>query len=88
MSLVFGVLRDQSESIMELKSLMGTKTLPSGYLALGAEGIKLAITNFEAAKKSDEANERLPPMRHDGGTPVSSNVAAGKSAAKGNKLGA
>ncbi|KAI3647031.1 hypothetical protein MP228_007252 [Amoeboaphelidium protococcarum] len=63
MARVFNVLRDQSESIMELKSLMGTKQLPTGYLALGAEGIKRAITNFEEAKKSDLQNERLPPMK-------------------------
>ena len=37
---VFHVLRTESETIAELKSLMGTNQLPSGSLALGVEGIK------------------------------------------------
>jgi serine/threonine-protein phosphatase 2B catalytic subunit len=40
MSRVFQVLREESESIMELKNLLGKTQLPTGYLALGAEGIK------------------------------------------------
>ena len=40
MARVFQVLREEQESIMELKNLMGTQQLPSGSLALGAEGIK------------------------------------------------
>lgn len=43
LSRVFNVLREESESIMELKNLMGSSALPSGYLALGAEGIKKGI---------------------------------------------
>ncbi|KAK9718606.1 3',5'-cyclic-nucleotide phosphodiesterase (PDEase) (3':5'-CNP) [Basidiobolus ranarum] len=62
MARVFSVLREESESIAELKNLMGTKQLPYGSLALGAEGIKLAITSFEDAKRSDLENERLPPL--------------------------
>ncbi|ORX99750.1 serine/threonine protein phosphatase 2B catalytic subunit [Basidiobolus meristosporus CBS 931.73] len=62
MARVFSVLREESESIAELKNLMGTKQLPYGSLALGAEGIKRAITSFEEAKRSDLENERLPPL--------------------------
>lgn len=40
MARVFNVLRNDSESIAELKNLMGTTQLPTGYLALGSEGIK------------------------------------------------
>eukprot|EP00158_Paraphelidium_tribonemae_P005815 Partr_v1_DN27540_c0_g1_i1_m30639 putative serine threonine-protein phosphatase len=63
MARVFSVLREENERIMELKNLMGTETLPSGYLQLGAEGIKNAITSFDDARLSDAANERLPPVK-------------------------
>ncbi|KAI8081650.1 serine/threonine-protein phosphatase 2B catalytic subunit A1 [Halteromyces radiatus] len=63
MSRVFSVLRENSERVMELKSLSPTGKLPLGTLALGVEGIKSAITSFEDAKKSDIENERLPPTR-------------------------
>ncbi|RCH80955.1 3',5'-cyclic-nucleotide phosphodiesterase (PDEase) (3':5'-CNP), partial [Rhizopus stolonifer] len=60
-SRVYSVLRENSERITELKSLSPTGRLPLGTLALGAEGIKSAITSFEDAKKADLENERLPP---------------------------
>ncbi|KAF7730815.1 3',5'-cyclic-nucleotide phosphodiesterase (PDEase) (3':5'-CNP) [Apophysomyces ossiformis] len=63
MSRVFSVLRENSERVMELKSLSPTGRLPLGTLALGVEGIKSAITSFEDAKRSDLENERLPPTR-------------------------
>lgn len=40
MTRFFSVLREECESITELKNLMGTTILPQGSLALGAEGIK------------------------------------------------
>lgn len=40
MSRVFSVLREESERVMELKSISPTGKLPVGTLALGAEGIK------------------------------------------------
>ncbi|ORY98458.1 serine/threonine-protein phosphatase 2B catalytic subunit A1 [Syncephalastrum racemosum] len=63
MSRVFSVLRENSERVMELKTLSPTGKLPLGTLALGVEGIKTAITTFEDAKQSDRENERLPPTR-------------------------
>lgn len=65
-SRVFSTLREGSESIMELKNLMGTETLPVGSLALGVEGIKKAISSFDEAKKADEENERMPPIAAEG----------------------
>ncbi len=47
MARVFNVLRQENESIAELKNLLGTKTLPTGSLALGAEGIKRGTLIFE-----------------------------------------
>ncbi|TPX62007.1 hypothetical protein SpCBS45565_g07113 [Spizellomyces sp. 'palustris'] len=63
MSRTFQVLRQESESIMELKNVMGTETLPPGTLALGAEGIKKAISTFDEARSADIDNERLPPLK-------------------------
>ncbi|RHZ81072.1 hypothetical protein Glove_124g13 [Diversispora epigaea] len=65
MARVFSVLREESESVMELKTVTGTGKLPYGTLALGAEGIKKAITSFEEARRSDLENERLPPTRKE-----------------------
>ncbi|KAI9484617.1 serine/threonine-protein phosphatase 2B catalytic subunit A1 [Zychaea mexicana] len=63
MSRVFSVLRENSERVMELKTLSPTGKLPLGTLALGVEGIKSAITTFEDAKQADRENERLPLTR-------------------------
>ncbi|KAG0256298.1 3',5'-cyclic-nucleotide phosphodiesterase (PDEase) (3':5'-CNP) [Mortierella polycephala] len=64
-SRVFAVLREESESVSELKDLMGTSKLPYGSLALGSEGIRKAIHSFDEAKKSDLENERLPPTKEE-----------------------
>ena len=63
MSRVFAVLREESETISELKSRMGRTNLPSGFLNAGSEGIKQAINSFEDAKASDADNERMPPVK-------------------------
>ncbi|KAI0071408.1 serine/threonine protein phosphatase 2B [Panus rudis PR-1116 ss-1] len=65
MARVFALLREESEKVSELKSVSGSARLPYGTLALGAEGIKDAITGFEDARKSDIENERLPPELYD-----------------------
>ncbi|KAK6509710.1 3',5'-cyclic-nucleotide phosphodiesterase (PDEase) (3':5'-CNP) [Arthrobotrys musiformis] len=64
LSRVFQVLREESESITELKTAAGGK-LPAGTLMLGAEGIKNAINGFEDARKVDLQNERLPPTAEE-----------------------
>lgn len=60
MSRMFRVLRQEAESVNELKAVSGGK-LPTGTLLLGTEGIKNAISSFEDAKKADMINESLPP---------------------------
>lgn len=64
-SRTFSVLRENSELVMELKSLSGTGKLPTGTLGLGSEGIRRAITTFEEARRSDIENERLPPTSRE-----------------------
>ncbi|KAK4699313.1 hypothetical protein P7C70_g6951, partial [Phenoliferia sp. Uapishka_3] len=61
MSRLFSVLREESESVSELKNISGSTKLPYGALANGVEGIKDSITNFGEARKSDIDNEHLPP---------------------------
>ncbi|KGO68902.1 Serine/threonine-specific protein phosphatase/bis(5-nucleosyl)-tetraphosphatase [Penicillium italicum] len=63
-SRVFQVLREQSESVTELKTAAGGR-LPAGTLMLGAEGIKQAIHNFEDARKVDIQNEHVPPSQEE-----------------------
>ncbi|KAI1005229.1 Serine/threonine-protein phosphatase 2B catalytic subunit [Podosphaera aphanis] len=64
LSRVFQVLREEAESVSELKTATGGR-LPAGTLLLGAEGIKNAINNFEEARKVDLQNERLPPTSEE-----------------------
>lgn len=59
-SRLFNVLRQESESVSELKAVSGGK-LPQGTLMLGGQGIRDAITSFEEARNADLGNERLPP---------------------------
>ena len=40
---------EESEKVSELKSVSGSARLPYGTLALGAEGIKEAISGFDDA---------------------------------------
>lgn len=69
MSRVFSVLREEAERVSELKVASGTGKLPYGTLALGSEGIKNAIHNFDEARKVDIENERLPPQLVDADVP-------------------
>jgi len=65
MARVFALLREESEKVSELKSILGSSKLPYGTLASGTEGLKDAITGFDDARKSDIENERLPPDLFD-----------------------
>jgi serine/threonine-protein phosphatase 2B catalytic subunit len=49
LAIVFNTLRNENESIMELKSVLGVQKLPPGSLALGAEGIKEGMNCQESS---------------------------------------
>ncbi|OMJ26571.1 Serine/threonine-protein phosphatase 2B catalytic subunit [Smittium culicis] len=63
MARLFHVLREESETINELKDLMGVEKLPAGQLAAGASGLKNAVLSFDEASKFDKENEKMPPTR-------------------------
>lgn len=59
MSKMFRTLREENESILQLRGLAGGQ-LPAGVLQKGPEAIRAAITGFEEAKKIDMSNEKRP----------------------------
>ncbi|XP_037807545.1 serine/threonine-protein phosphatase 2B catalytic subunit 1 isoform X1 [Lucilia sericata] len=72
MSRVFSVLREESESVLQLKGLTPTGSLPMGALSGGKDSLISAlqglgatpqITSFAEAKGLDAVNERMPPRR-------------------------
>uniref|UniRef100_A0A1I8Q645 Serine/threonine-protein phosphatase n=1 Tax=Stomoxys calcitrans TaxID=35570 RepID=A0A1I8Q645_STOCA len=73
MSRVFSVLREESESVLQLKGLTPTGALPVGALSGGRDSLRNAlqglgataeIHSFAEAKGLDAVNERMPPRRH------------------------
>jgi hypothetical protein len=63
MSHMFSVLREERESVLKLKGLLGSEQLPPGTLL--AQGVKEAINDFDQAKRLDKRNEAMPPRRLD-----------------------
>lgn len=71
MARVFSVLRQESETVLQLKGLTPTGMLPTGVLSGGATSLQDAIglansgkiTSFKEAKDMDRVNERMPPRR-------------------------
>jgi len=66
MAKVFTTLREESESVLTLKGLTPTGTLPLGALSGGKSTLESAIHekkfSFEQAKELDRHNERRPNM--------------------------
>ncbi|CAG8489182.1 15916_t:CDS:10 [Funneliformis caledonium] len=59
------VIKNKILAVGKMARVFSVLRLPYGTLALGAEGIKKAITSFEEARRSDIENERLPPTRQE-----------------------
>lgn len=72
MARVFQVLREESESVLQLKGLTPNGLLPIGALSGGKDSLNSAmsgfnpshkIQGFEEAKYLDKMNERMPPRK-------------------------
>ncbi|XP_052263584.1 protein phosphatase 3 catalytic subunit alpha-like isoform X2 [Dreissena polymorpha] len=72
MARVFTVLREESESVLQLKGLTPNGLLPLGALSGGKDTLTNAlggfnpshkISGFEEAKSLDKVNERMPPRK-------------------------
>eukprot|EP00116_Pleurobrachia_bachei_P015825 sb/3476087/ len=61
MAHAFTVLREESESVLHLKGLTPTGSIPKGVLMGGKSAIQDAISGFEQAKRLDAVNEKMPP---------------------------
>ena len=65
MSRMFTTLREERETILQLKGLAPGNRIPQGLLQAGAAAIRQALSTFEEARKADRVNERLPPVVED-----------------------
>ena len=64
MAKMFRTIREENESIVELKGLAGGQ-LPIGVIQRGPEAIRSAIHGFQQAKKLDLSNEKRPAFSSD-----------------------
>lgn len=69
MARIFTVLREERETVLQLKGLTPNGKLPVGIISGGRDSLKLAVNNeiartFDEAKTLDRANERIPQRRN------------------------
>ena len=66
MAKYFHTLREESETVLQLKGLTPGGKLPSGALSQGSTSLNTHLTsvsNFEDAKALDRLNERMPARK-------------------------
>ena len=66
MAKYFHTLREESETVLQLKGLTPSGKLPTGALSQGSQSLNCHLSNvanFEDAKKLDRMNERMPARK-------------------------
>eukprot|EP01121_Diplochlamys_sp_Union-15-3_P013846 TRINITY_DN4354_c0_g1_i2.p1 TRINITY_DN4354_c0_g1~~TRINITY_DN4354_c0_g1_i2.p1 ORF type:complete len:358 (+),score=68.38 TRINITY_DN4354_c0_g1_i2:252-1325(+) len=58
---VFSVLREERETILQIKGLSPSGNLPKGLLLQGKDALQTALGDFQKAKAVDKLNEKRPP---------------------------
>jgi len=59
---MYSVLRQERETVMQLKNITPGKKIPLGLLTKGPEALRDALGNFDQARTLDLINERRPPV--------------------------
>jgi len=57
---LYKILRQEQESILQLKQLIPSQKLPFGLVSKGPDAIQHMLTNFDSAKEADSVNEKRP----------------------------
>lgn len=57
---MFSTLREERETIMQLKALSDANNIPKGLLLGGRSAIQQALGDFQRAKEADQLNEKRP----------------------------
>jgi len=57
---MFTILRQERETIMQIKSFTPENKIPTGLLTKGVDAIRDALGDFEKAKNADIVNEKRP----------------------------
>eukprot|EP01114_Cavostelium_apophysatum_P024452 TRINITY_DN9570_c0_g1_i1.p1 TRINITY_DN9570_c0_g1~~TRINITY_DN9570_c0_g1_i1.p1 ORF type:complete len:523 (+),score=158.22 TRINITY_DN9570_c0_g1_i1:130-1698(+) len=58
---MYKILRQERETLMQIKTFTPENKIPAGLLTKGVDAIKDALGNFEKAKEADQLNEKRPP---------------------------
>jgi len=59
---IFTILREERETLMQIKSFTPENKIPPGLLSKGVDAIRDALGDFEKAKTADQVNEKRPPV--------------------------
>jgi serine/threonine-protein phosphatase 2B catalytic subunit len=57
---MFKTLREESETVVQLKGMCPDNKIPRGLLQLGGEAMKDQVEVFDNAKQADKINEKMP----------------------------